>query len=510
MAPLLALNDQSHRHAAVTASNARIRISIYEYALVEEQPLLPQQVAAKSNKFLCRRSLHGRALQDMTFKGKEVTRRVFWMSQITRTCRHFYFELENYPVFYRVNTFNFFEASMILRFLSAITPQRRSFIRSITFKPMDVPCWFRIWNGEPASHPAKAKLLRHVAVLLHQCGDLRDMQIFISARYPFDIGLMDIVKCCNHYLVSQDDALIWSLPTIRPMAVPDNAFGITLIDLTTAVDLTNVTANAPHFSSTELLNAAIKAEKAILALRERLSKDKAGGNGVQITSRQVDEAIHASEIDFPGEERIQQNRFNSTNGPVSKRTRQKCNGGLVNDLGVIERTKNRYNAEGLLTLNIFAITGLRWSGSNIECEVQGYSATTDPQNMNSSWEDIEAVLTFDGTLYLGFYYQKLSTMMSGADPVTRLKKIQSIPTPQHVSEAIDHILRGMWQEQRHIYRTWALRWAQIRSGYEDMIADLEKQVNLATEQAAEEANQKRKPSKALGKKAGGKATKRPN
>ncbi|KAM0808751.1 hypothetical protein AB5N19_09094 [Seiridium cardinale] len=529
MAPLLAIDDPAHENFATkTADNARvaflkklpleIRVTIYEYALAEDKPVTPNQATLRSNKFVSQPDSTANRLGLRKMPEKHD----LFVSRLKIACRQFYFELESYPVFYRVNSFQFSYMKTLLQFLSAITPQRRSFIRHIVFRASidDMPLWFP-YQSATARHPSyrsDAELHRHATTMLHQCQDLRsfEVQLIVWQAHRSDVTLSSLItsildgciRYANHKEGNHQEGEfsgIWTLPSIRPILKSPSSWYREEIPPQFAVDLADPNGSQqPHFEPW-ISNAAIRiltrnASEAVVSLRKHLSNPN---NRVRISESQVRDAITASEVDFPGEDRILQDRFHNTTGAVSTRTRQKCNTDSVNSLGVINRVQSKYNAEGILTWDSFHIHGLRWNNSIIECHVSlvDYAGRLDSDSL--SWEILESVLTPTGKEKVYSWYAILSSFVYWSDPA-RAQEIASQPKPQDVMKIINEQSSDWRIENPKHHKSWVKRWNAMIRKYEQMLEKLAQDVAFAeaeAERLAQEEESRRQTSK-KGKKRG--------
>ncbi|CAJ2503231.1 Uu.00g106250.m01.CDS01 [Anthostomella pinea] len=126
-----------------------IRLKIYKYVVVYVHTpttpahVFPRQVKAGSCKFGWGRYNVDRSAQTPSNDADVLVpaEAPLMVTELQRTCREIHVDLATYPIFYEVSTFIFFEPVHMHVFLAAITPLRRSFIRSIKVlsDPDDMP-----------------------------------------------------------------------------------------------------------------------------------------------------------------------------------------------------------------------------------------------------------------------------------------------------------------------------------------------------------------------------------
>ncbi|KAF2999960.1 hypothetical protein E8E14_004311 [Neopestalotiopsis sp. 37M] len=153
-----------------------LRLIIYEYAVKLDKAIVPRQIAECSNKFTWGDR------EQVPVHNHPGNRDYFWESRdserlavvsLNLTCKQFYEELRRYPVFYRINRFQF-DVQDLVPFMVAITPERRNAIRHITATQRSPP------SGNPRARPATT-LYKHAVTVLKNCSSLRDLPAVLEA-----------------------------------------------------------------------------------------------------------------------------------------------------------------------------------------------------------------------------------------------------------------------------------------------------------------------------------------
>lgn len=140
---------------------------IFEFAVKLDKPVTPRQITGHSNKFTWgdrkQVPVHDHpGNRDYVWECQENTRLA--VVPLNLTCKQFYEELRDYPVFYRINDFQF-EVEDLVPYLAAITPGRRSAIQNIT-----------VTGGCKPKSRRSVALHKHAITLLSQCSALRNVQ----------------------------------------------------------------------------------------------------------------------------------------------------------------------------------------------------------------------------------------------------------------------------------------------------------------------------------------------
>ncbi|KAH9904167.1 hypothetical protein F4778DRAFT_780847 [Xylariomycetidae sp. FL2044] len=119
-----------------------VRLMIYEFALTEDEPIWPSQVAETSNKFdSCNEFAWKRYSQLGRIYNNERSVRKLQGTNLERVCRQIRDDLVVTPVFYRVNRFNFYCRAQQHLFLAALTPKKRAMIQQINLWAREAENW---------------------------------------------------------------------------------------------------------------------------------------------------------------------------------------------------------------------------------------------------------------------------------------------------------------------------------------------------------------------------------
>ncbi|KAK7951782.1 uncharacterized protein PG986_007510 [Apiospora aurea] len=376
--PTIAALDAPHPNQAVTQRNAgsspllklplEIRIMIYELATHVDRPIQPWQMATGSNKFFW----GGKSMQTRNGLYNVPSQRPMenlTVTELARSCRVVYHDLEAKPVFYRTNSFQFGGVEVLHTFLAAITPARRGSIRRITIE-----------DKGPNYSDRKTWLARdgrygRVMPLLLQCNDLRQLTLRLVPNYKhhwryYNTELVEIVRYELNAVLqwlsespyTTDAHSLMDLPSLQ--IVYDRHFWIAYLpgvrwtngehdDITIGPDWD---VSATRGSLAEQVRRALGAkitniEKALASRKTLLSQNE---HKLKVTDEQLMESIAAAGIHFPGEDRLHLNRLDSDIGAVSSRTRHRCNTTNLNVFrGRIERPTGKYDSEGLLMKHFF-------------------------------------------------------------------------------------------------------------------------------------------------------------
>ncbi|KAI1411222.1 hypothetical protein F5Y13DRAFT_201435 [Hypoxylon sp. FL1857] len=504
------LNDKNHPFYTATEQNGstpflklpiELRLMIYELAVAVDGCVRVHQVTKRSNKFVW-----GDHNKQPGSNGDELVR-VTTEKQLTvvslgRTCRQIYSELQQFPVFYRVNTFEFhkcpvinprsqFESSFYhSEFLAAITPQRRKMIRHIqvNFTGND-----RIGNLVSIDHPWIQVHQRHdkcrFLTLLSQCEDLREVSLVLSC-----VTTMNLLDYMAFTATPHDTPSPWNLPFLRLKLLFPGGTVFALGDSKT-VPFDSLLANEPVAQQNQ---PEISQLNSIMFSRPRGHQRPKWFEDMNNPAL-VYEAIIAQQLDFPGEDRITRVQKTAA-GSVSSRTRR--NNFVFNELlGILQRDIPQYSADGTLAWEYSDVLKIRWDDSSeIECELIWSDFLRVPR---TSWVPLRAIYGKEAGICVGrdriadFYEARFARYLDSFSE--HLEKMKSIPSPGRafetiveqfsgrVSEAfgLDNTRRGKVQE-----RAFKNRWEKLASRWDARISDLEDKV--AVLQAAEERRAARK------------------
>ncbi|KAK8124715.1 uncharacterized protein PG998_000474 [Apiospora kogelbergensis] len=384
--PAIAALDAPHPKQTLTQRNAglsrllklpvEVRLLIYELAVQVDELIQPQQIAEGSNKFVWDQSLQLPCRHRVVhFYLRDPIKRLV-VTQLARTCRMIYHELEAKPVFYRLNSFNFFHVATLYRFLAAITPERRRSIRRITIEREEFqPCALR---------PEVVIAWDNIMPLLQQCHDLQQLQLTLMKEvYHFESQTYTPVDAVRQEL---NNFRQW-LEVSPFLSIPGSqvVFRCSLVRSDPVVKKDVVIG--PNWDGTALQGILAEPVQQGLGtqiteigrfMASKMTPLSMQGEPVKVTDEQLKTSIGNALIHFPGEDRVHQNRLGSDIGAISSRTRHRCNTAKVNaSHGTVERTVGRYNLEGLL-MGDFTIEDVRLVGSVIECEIRNRHSIRSP------------------------------------------------------------------------------------------------------------------------------------
>lgn len=174
--------------------------------------------------------------------------------------------------------------------------------------------------------------------------------------------------------------------------------------------------------------------------RNQREYDRVGSILDKTTSAMYQRAVEAAHIDFPGEDRLAQDKFSSTMGAISTRTRQRCKGGnAINQLGVIQTSRPKYDENGFLLWNV-TVENIFWKGDSIECKCRGAPFGEPKTSHQITTESLRAV--FGPQLGLNVYqFYKGILNSSGLYRLTGQPScyfdIEKIPAPKEVLHAME-------------------------------------------------------------------------
>ncbi|KAK8026843.1 hypothetical protein PG991_003899 [Apiospora marii] len=484
--PVIAALDAPHPKQDVTQRNAgaslllkiplETRLMIYEFAVAVDRPITPIQMGKGSNKFARASNYWGAALPSSNLT----------VTDLARTCRMVYHDLEAKPVFYRTNSFHFKEIGPLHSFLAAITPERRSSIRQIEatksghiYEYNDYG--FSGWND-----------FGKVMPLLLQCHDLRQLSIRITNN--------DVSDDPSHLTRRVGGSLDRCLGLMTETPYDDtnsiiNAPGFQLI-LDLKFDATYWPRNqfsridhnltiGPDWNSDELQgNLATNVRKGfavqIAKIGEAMASRKAFLNKHDIAktvkSGQVKRSIGAAGVHFPGEERIHLNRLDSDIGSISSRTRHRCNTANINTAtGSIERTVGKHDSQGVLICDNWTILDIRVVDSEIECQVSiGWGGPT-------SWEPLHTVTTPHGIRELTKVYRGHLYSVATFEEV-----VQSLPLPRDIAPLMNIYDTGDKLDKKSL-AVYQREWAKLQERYETRMEQLASRNNQKASKAQQTA-----------------------
>ncbi|KAH7041325.1 uncharacterized protein B0I36DRAFT_392245 [Microdochium trichocladiopsis] len=460
------LRDGGHPMAEMTRRNydsclflkklpLELRIMIYELALTHSTDIVPQQVTKYSFKFswgASKSSLFKIApgkseLHPWSF-GDPLT-----ISQLEQTCFSISQDLTLHPIFYRVNTFRFNKATELLRYLAAITPQRRRNIRAIT---LDIKMNGVGWCFSLRYHYDWLYCMDHV-VLLSQCESLRRLSIIVDVRYyhgwfysrHYRPQLSNVLESMGALLKRVKETT--TSPTGSPsfFDLPSAALFLRLSDQLVVQPTTLTHSIVPisidsafGYDSLDMFSSAILQDEAfqsqcrefskVISDEEALAFRRFSDSRSLITTEAIMQATTRAKIDMPGHLRAKGAIIDRAEGPIALRTRsstvQKYD---VDELGLFKHRYPKYSTDEFLLWG-FSVKGLRWSGSEIEFHAVFESSI---RKREPSWELLH-VLPKSSSYGCGkiarFYYDTInqSRATRGASP--KLAQLKSMPSPDAV------------------------------------------------------------------------------
>ncbi|KAI0130998.1 hypothetical protein F4814DRAFT_445140 [Daldinia grandis] len=528
------IGDPNHPFAHITQQNhgsilfknipLEIRLMIYEFAVAVDEPVQPRQVAPRSNKFIWDGSIRYGNLPAGNGSGMKDEPLV--VVSLSQACRSIYRELEDNPVFYRVNKFEFCFSPDLHAFLAAIRPKRLAMISSIRLLPWGLNGSCRdTWDG---THPVMYKAqdnrrqvpsYGHILALLTRCKDLKEVSLILLQDHYGDMyGVIlgwDEVASGSH----EAPAFI-NLPffNVKMRIYPDGE-ELQLKEALRHPGFHQDDMSAPLLSAVS--HGLEKRKKALAQKREEASaqkskrdeerrkrgeeKDKSeeeGGNHPKwlkevkwmedlANETSINAALVAAPVDFTGGNRVAQD-LHLVSDSVSSRTRSKDK--FVDPVGVIHREVAKYTTDGQFTWEYDEVLGIRWNDSgDAELHISWAHPGKGPI---SSWESFFAIPR-DG---LGEYriLSFFQTTMSWGykDLEAHLRRIRSIPSPLEIANLAggfdQYIGKDTTYRQngkiihtliRRRTRSWA-HWAQRWDRY---TARLENELNKKKKEAASAA-----------------------
>ncbi len=311
-----------------------------------------------------------------------------------------------------------------------------------------------------------------VVALLRQCHDLRDLDYVLS---PYNESeTCSILK----NFISNTEAVVgeplpWDLPQFRPTIKLENGL---IIDLGNRTPLSTSSLPQSYENKDEIIQLVKTARMRLASkrmvhigdLKKRTHKNDGSVGDSKELEPELRQALLNSKLDFTGEERVAQDRFNSTLGNISSRTRGRCN--PVTPLGIIDtnETLAKYDSNGILNWEIQDMTGIRWgSNGEIECEV----CIRGPYEMqgNVQWESIHACIFRYGIETIIAYYTRL--MKGEADLATKVQTMENTPPPKEIMKLISPIteIEGVSPTWKRPYRKSFL---SHQKEYEDVLNTL--------------------------------------
>ncbi|KAH9906183.1 hypothetical protein F4778DRAFT_801449 [Xylariomycetidae sp. FL2044] len=545
--------DPHHPTAHITRRNdnesiffklpPEVRIMIYEFAVAEDEEIWPSQIADRSNKFDWKeiaaaessRSRRGFISRDNSVVGNDCTLTV---AHLTRVSQKIYAELEATPVFYRVNRFNFYLPEEQFVFLAAITPQRRGMIEHICLHNAHIHGARRLDHWDHTHFGSRLErekdhwyefrqVGQHSLSLLSQCVRLKRLVYSHRLRCRTYNGLpvgSPLHQVLPELLPIAQAAIdfrrcsLWNLSTFRVELILDDD---SILLLGPQLPSSNQSRRTMPQSAEPHENLINQIRNAFTLRRSQLLKPLPRSNDDEkqqyeeaiketITADMLREAIIGSKIDFPGEDRVTQNRSESLVTNVSSRTRQKCKA-KADTAGVLtKRETPLINQEGHLTWRSYRVDKVLWEGDEVFSEVVTINRD------KSARVKIESLLfDEDGFLGLHAYYQRQLDVKGPESPRKRLEQIRNIPSPRDIMPAerggvrsIYELLRQDGGDSLHPVKPgtrlpwWVRSWEGLESQWGRRITELETELETLAK------SESRVPSKKSSKKSSKKASKK--
>lgn len=408
---------------------------IYEFALPASVPINVVPMEMGSNMFMTNHRC-GKSLQAV---------RTF--NALIRTCKTIYTDLTRFPVFYRVNQFKHRSFHELLLFLAALTPYKRSKIRYLKVDAILGDWYSGITGLNKFSQGDYATL---VMTLLRECHDLKELVVSTNMRprdFQRQLGLWTQLSECRYpslLAMPQVKVTMASFSWASELDLDDPAPGSTAYDHGEYSRLFSSEADRDYFDRIRL--DMVQKRKRIFEDQEK-EKRKAEKERQDVEQQDVDQqgkrvqakgsmnpelqhALIASGVHFPGEDRMSLDRLKSTLGHVSSRTRSHCNG--VSAMGAMIRPKKqRYTAEGMLNSRTITICGICSVNDEVECQVQ----ETQGDFTKRVWESINTLMTDEGLSALLYFYKRsfrAGRSRSRRAHLEKLTELEEMVSPREV------------------------------------------------------------------------------
>jgi hypothetical protein len=469
--------------------NTQLRLAIYEFATYVDKPIKPEQVTDRSNKFIwgdyqVRRHFNQPGAPGVTavLESKEQPLAV---THLGRSCRQVHDELVEYPVFYRVNRFQFKDLVRLHQFLAALSPERRAMLTRIELDVPNDDLGQYLWptaRGNNSTTTRWNPLVRSdILVLLTQCTALREFKVTLSPWTLPGVEFVGSGQCLRLaeqlQETSEQDApfdvqtLPWTffnLPCLSFVMSVKGRYGrradICLSDGKPIEIGPFLAQGSPSMNAIQTLN---RAKKLLFSHRERMAT-LTSLTGL-VSPGQLEAAIQAAGLDFHGEVRISRDRTTMI-GPISRRTRSRVQESTVSEWGTIATKPEKYDKEGLLTWDIESIRGVRWHEGNIQCQVVACGGEV------VVWEELHAILEPSGMTKLRYRYDKVleahsigyrPNWLGKTAPSERttavLTEYRALVPPKDILDHItatcgDHASGLHWTPYVHIWKRLVRKW----------------------------------------------------
>ncbi|RDW89585.1 hypothetical protein BP6252_01617 [Coleophoma cylindrospora] len=315
---------------------------ILKYAVTFDGPIKPQQVCPKSNKFTWTKT--------QKYLPGELNAAIppLVAVQLSSVCKDLYLLVSTGHLFYEVNEFSFKESGDMVKYLMAITPDRKKAIRSLCC------VWYQHGCKEVFTSLAACSGLRKLDLIIRNGGGYGPIEYDLSKR----AGFRDLVVAVR---------------------------GLDKLTLTAAGTFM-YTAAQGHIQTPER-----KIDTLHPSLLEAMAKPR---TSIRISTSKLQSAQQVANLDIHGEGRITGDRKPDT---VSSRTRQQ-DWRTIDNNGVLRpATPPKYSVSGMLAWDVRRILGSRPSISmegmpSIEFHVECYTAANlysrFGDNREDFWEDV--------------------------------------------------------------------------------------------------------------------------
>ncbi|KAI2463353.1 hypothetical protein F4781DRAFT_440655 [Annulohypoxylon bovei var. microspora] len=492
-----------------------VRLMIYEYVVAVGKPIQPRQIIKGSNKFTWGKASHSHGYDDLDVyphQGNLESSEPVPLEIITlaRVSRRIYHDLEGRPVFYRINSFQFEQVEDLHIFLSAITPKRRAMIRYIALNSyLDnrtyMPRWPRtVQAGDYISRTTNYDSNCCLLPLLSQCKGLKELS-GLKLCMLLDSNQLKAISS-----VPLDAPSVLNLPFVQIKTRLTGAgyftlgdshhIPISILKKMWSKDLDDDSLFLPEHI--ELIHWTQKLNSSMVKRRRPEDGNMRPQWFVDLGSEaRVKQAIDIAKINFPGEIRIDQDRFKSVVGPVSSRTRRK-NWTVDPELGIFRYQTPKYGAEGAFVAWNYDVTGLRWNDElELECLLTYLRPDRDPA---TSWESADkVVLTHKGEKSAYYFYtcrlREARSNMSGKPRKVLLELLQTVPSPHDVIKFVGGIKNFLPQTSDGTFKSKGDKgeqadekkhkqgWQQLSKDWTFTIAKLEKEVAVEASEAEKAA-----------------------
>ncbi|KAI5928349.1 hypothetical protein F4810DRAFT_716974 [Camillea tinctor] len=433
---------------------------ILKFAIGEKQDVWPLQMKERSNQFICTAyALHGnhRRMVNRFYSSP------FVFHQLRRVSWAFYNTLPP-KFFYGLHTFNFTRSREAFKFLASLTPLKRQAVKHVTiYLDRELP---RDLDPNPA---CRRVLFPELVTLLCQ-SDLETLTLAIKSNEQYwgsRHKLDDILK-----LYSLDPSLdakehcCWTLPSTRVALIYEHCGIFPLYNEPwTEEEKASVAAvlqRYPRLGSSPILERIQNFRNRHEQIQTRLKEIDTRGEGIRgaVTQEKLCEALLASNIDFPGEVRIEQiadpeSRYGYLGGGPARRTRYRTNRPMTSNFtewGVIyEPRRRRINDEAP---PYHMVCDLRWALDEEESLIIEVQVRNNDWELGP-WESIEVIDNWGSYLslleYFHIRYKRVPLGMINLEAARqKLEDLEDQPRPSDIIRIILPILKREVETQRRV------------------------------------------------------------